>query len=421
MKTVGIVTLGCRVNQYESVALAEELRRRGFEIKKDEAGCDFYLVNTCAVTAESQRQCRQTVRRLASMAPTAVIGCAPQAAENEFASMENVFYVGGCDHKMAAADAIEHFTPALAVSPMEHAGYEKMSLSGESDLFSTCRGYLKIQDGCSGKCTYCIISALRGPTRSRPTEDILAEASRMVQNGYKELVLTGIETSAFHSCRLEDLIERLGEFQKDGLARLRLGSLSSGTLRKEFLSKVSAVPIFMPHIHLSLQSGSDAVLERMRRPDRRAQMDERISLLKDYIPSVQISADLITGFPGETEEDYLMTESLVKKANFLHVHAFPYSERPGTPAAEMDGKVEKEVRKERCKRLNALSDGIRETILRGFAGKTVTVLIEKVQNGVAVGHSEEFIECHFPAKGHKTGELVSVLCLGQDGKSLLCE
>ena len=419
MKTVGIVTLGCRVNQYESVALAELLQKKGFAIGKDGEKCDAYLVNTCSVTAESQRQCRQTVRRLASIAPTAVIGCASQASPEEFSGMENVFYVGGCSDKSFAADAIETACrKTVHVEPMEHAAFEPMCVDGTSDLFSTCRAYLKIQDGCSGHCTYCIISSLRGPTRSRDKEDILADAKRLVGAGYRELVLTGIETSAFSSCKLETLIEELGELEELGLARVRLGSLSSGTLRKPFLETVAGVHNFMPHIHLSLQSGSDRILELMKRPDRRAQMEERVGLLREYLPRAQISADLITGFPTETETDYLATESLVREFNLLHAHAFPYSERPGTPAASMAGSVPREVRKERCARLNRVSDEVRGSILDGFVGKTVRVLIEKCVPDGLVGHTEEFLECTARGEGFSVGQIIDVRVDSHDGKRL---
>lgn len=419
MKTVGIVTLGCRVNQYESVALAEALQKKGFAIGKEGQACDVYLVNTCSVTAESQRQCRQTVRRLASIAPTAVIGCASQAAPEDFSSIKNVFYIGGCSKKAAAADAIETLTRGSCVEPMEHAVYEKMTVDGTSDLFSSCRAYLKIQDGCSGHCTYCIISTLRGPTRSRPMEDILAEAKRLVAAGYRELVLTGIETSAFSSCKPEELIRSLGDLESAGLARVRLGSLSSGTLRKPFLEAVSGVHNFMPHIHLSLQSGSDRILELMKRPDRRAQMEERVALLREYLPRVQISADLITGFPTETEEDYLATESLVREFRLLHAHAFPYSERPGTPAASMAGSIPREVRKERCARLCKASDVQREEILSSFVGKTVRVLIEKCSGGDAVGHTEEFLECKVSGEELSVGRIIDVKVRCHDGRHLI--
>lgn len=427
MRTVGIVTLGCRVNQYESVALAELLQKKGFAVQKGEGDCDVYLVNTCAVTAESQRQCRQAVRRCAAKAPTAVIGCASQNAKEEFLSIDGVFYAGGCRDKSAAADAVMQAVNAVEagktdrVESMEGAPYEDMALCGESDLFSSCRSYLKIQDGCSGHCTYCVIPSLRGRSRSRDPDDVYEEAVRMVGKGYRELVLTGIETSAYSACPLEELIFRLGSLEKRGLARVRLGSLSSGTLRRPFLEKVSQVSNFMPHIHLSLQSGSDSVLERMKRPDRRGQMEERVALLREYLPGVRISADFITGFPGETEEDYLLTEKLVKEMRLFHVHAFPYSERRGTPAAEMEGSVPVRLRKERCARLNRVSDGLREEILRERIGQTVTVLTEKLVCGIAVGHTESFEECRFSGKGAAVGELIAVRVTGQDGKGLLGE
>lgn len=419
MKSVGIVTLGCRVNTYESVCIAEALQSRGFEIRKDTDDCDYYIVNTCSVTAESQRQCRQLVRRCALHGKTAVIGCASQNEAESFREMQNVFYVGGCADKMRVVDAILEDRAAFAVTAMEGVPYESMQINGESALFSTCRSFIKIQDGCNGKCTYCVIPSLRGKSRSRKPEEILDEAKRLIQAGYREVILTGIETSAYNAAPLSYLIEELGKLQKDGLSRVRFGSLSPGSMNDNFLSAAAESPNFMPHVHLSLQSGSDRILRLMNRPYTAEEAMKRVLKLREYIPHAQISADFITGFPGETEEEYRMTEQFAVEANMLHVHAFPYSERRGTPAAEMDGSVPKDIRRERCSRLNAAADALKSGILDGMIGKKVSVLVEKVKNGMANGHTEEYIECEFPANGKKVGDICSVTAVSHDTKRLL--
>ena len=418
MKTVYIATLGCRVNQYESVAISEALQKGGMQITKDDSACDYYLLNTCSVTAESQRQSRQLARRYASRGKVAVIGCASQNQKEEFLAIENVFYVGGCSEKMAVVNAILEERSEDRVRPMETAPFEPISVDGSSDLFSSCRAYIKIQDGCSGKCTYCIIPSLRGKTRSRSAEDVVAEAERLVSAGYREIVLTGIETSAYNGAPLWELIRRLSDLRDKGLARVRLGSLSVGTLRREFFDAISASSNFMPHLHLSLQSGSNRILQLMRRPYTAENAMERIKRLRNALPHVQLSADFITGFPTETEEDYLQTENFVREAGLMHVHAFPYSEREGTPAAEMEGAVPKEIRKERCHRLNSASARHRDSILDTFLAKTVTVLVEKITCGKAVGHTEEFLECTFAAENAAVGELVSVTVCGYENGRL---
>lgn len=418
MKTVYIATLGCRVNQYESVAICEALQRRGLQVIKDDTACDYYLLNTCSVTAESQRQSRQLARRYASRGRVAVIGCASQNQKEDFLTIDGIFYVGGCWGKMAVVDAIAEDRGADAVCSMEKVSYEPMSVEGTSDLFSTCRAYVKIQDGCSGKCTYCIIPTLRGKTRSRPMEEVLAEATRLVRAGYREIVLTGIETSAYNGAPLPELIKRLGDLREQGLARVRLGSLSIGTLRPDFFEAISTTENFMPHLHLSLQSGSDRILRQMKRPYTAGAAMERIRQLRDAMPRIQLSADFITGFPTETEEDYLQTEAFVREAGLMHVHAFPYSERIGTPAAEMEGAIPREIRKERCQRLNRTANRLRDEILDTFVSGTVSVLVEKITCGTAVGHTEEFLECTFAAEQAAVGELASVAVLSHENGRL---
>ena len=428
MVCICVHTLGCRVNQYESMAIADELRKRGAAVGSYseclDDSADFYILNTCAVTAESQRQSRQMARRFAAKGPTAVLGCASQHAKEEFLSIPGVFYVGGCTDKMKVVDAVCHNLTmqerdGVRELPQEARSlpYEKMELNGRSGLFSTCRAYIKIQDGCSGHCTYCVIPSLRGPSRSRPAEEVVAEAERLIDLRYREVVLTGIETSAYNALPLHELILRLAELEPKGLARVRLGSLSPGTLREDFLRTVSKAGNFMPHIHLSLQSGADRLLRLMRRPYTAGEVLARIRLLRSYLPRVLISADFITGFPTETEEEALATEAFVREANLFHVHAFPYSERAGTPAASMEGQLPMAVRKERCARLNAVADANRDRILQDFAGKTVRVLVERRLGNVAKGHTEEFLECEFTMDDAEVGDVCTVLVTGaEDGK-----
>lgn len=437
---IEILTLGCRVNLYESVAIAEALRREGFSVKEVSEGraepetgdAGYYIVNTCSVTAESQRQSGQTVRRCAAKGRTAVLGCASQNDREKFLSVPNVFYVGGNAGKMDVVRAVladrdgRMSEPLSAVRPMEDVPYEPMELSGGVRLFSSCRAFVKIQDGCSARCAYCIIPALRGPSRSRPLDDLMAEADRLAEAGYRELIFTGISVSSYQAAPLHELIRQSGLRKQAGIERVRFGSLSPGSVTEPFLAAAAESQNFMPHIHLSLQSGSDRILRLMNRPYTSAQAMERVRMIRKALPDAELSADFITGFPTETEEDYLATERFVREADLLHVHAFPYSERAGTPAASMSGSVPKQVRKERCVRLNGLSDGLRAGRMARKVGKEVTVLIEKQEGPVLTGHSECYMDCRVtcpaaPDDGRMIGRLIPFTVREQDGKYLMGE
>ena len=437
---IEILTLGCRVNLYESVAIAEALRREGFLVKEtseggkeqDPAPADYYIVNTCSVTAESQRQSGQTVRRCAAKGRTAVLGCASQNDADKFLAVPNVFYVGGCSEKMNVVKALladvsgRDPEKRMAVSPMDRLPYEPMALSGNVKLFSSCRAFVKIQDGCSARCSYCVIPALRGPSRSRPLEDLMAEAGRLAESGYRELIFTGISVSSYNASPLHELIRRAGMLKEKGIERVRFGSLSPGSVTESFLEAAAGSPNFMPHLHLSLQSGSDRILKRMNRPYTAKAAMDRIRMLRNAIPDVELSADFITGFPTETEEDYRETEAFVREADLLHVHAFPYSERAGTPAAVMSGSVPKQVRKERCVRLNELSDALHAGRMEKKVGTRVILLTEKQEGPVLSGHSEEYMECRVqcpdgPENENRVGQFVSFTVRSQDGKYLYGE
>lgn len=415
-KSVSVYTLGCRVNMYESCVIAEELQKRGFTINKHKAS-DYYIVNTCAVTAESERKSRQLVRRFANKGKVLVIGCASQLNPNYF-DVDNVVYIGGNREKRSVVDIIcgEIEKDKLSVSEMSGAPYEEMSLLGNGNLFSECRAFIKIQDGCNGKCTYCIIPKCRGPVRSRPLEAIIDETKRLVDNGYNEIILTGIEVSAYNKAPLSELISEVAKV--NGVKRLRLGSLSPNVITEAFLEKVSKLDNFMPHIHLSLQSCCDSVLKRMMRPYRKKDIFDKVALIRKYIPKCMISADIIVGFPGETDEDFLETINAVKDLKIFHLHSFPYSEREGTKAAEMKDSVPKNIRSERNTQLIAALVNEKKKILDEKIDARLSVLIEKVVDGYAYGHSAEFLETKFPADNVKIGDIYNVKIVSHDGNIL---
>lgn len=416
--TVGIYTLGCRVNMYESCAIAERLREGGCTVSKNDK-CDYYIVNTCAVTSESERKSRQLVRRLSLKGKVLVIGCAAQL-ENSFKDIDNVIYVGGNNDKGKVVDIILGGAESCGdfVRPMDNALYEELYISGEDDLFSECRAFVKIQDGCNGKCTYCIIPKCRGPVRSRCYENIISEVKRLVANGYHEIILTGIEVGAYNKIPLYELIEKVSAVE--GVKRLRLGSLSPNIITEKFLKHVSALENFMPHMHLSLQSCSDSVLTAMKRAYRKTDICEKVDLIRKYIPDCMLSADIIVGFPGETEEDFIETAETVKKHKIFHVHSFPYSERPGTVAADMQCKVPKSERSERNACLISVCSEIKKEILDSKIGQTASCLVEKIVDGKAYGHTEQFLEACFDAENTCVGDIAEIKIDHHDGAVMYC-
>lgn len=419
MKTVEIITLGCRVNQYESCVIAQNLRKNGVNVNKGGVS-DYYIVNTCAVTAESERKSRQLVRRCAQKGKVIVIGCASQL-KTDYINIDNVIHVSGNKNKLSAVSAVlndDHTCEKyLDSSSMDDAEYECMNLYDGADLFSECRAFVKIQDGCNGKCTYCIIPKCRGSVRSRSAEDIITEAENLVKAGYSEIILTGIEVSAYNKMPLQELISELSEIE--GLSRIRLGSLSPNIISERFLASLASINKFMPHFHLSLQSCSDKILGLMKRPYTKDKIFEKICLIRSYFPNCILSADIIVGFPNETEEDFIETMEALRELNIFHVHSFPYSEREGTSAACMSGSVDKKIRSERNNRLiHTLSDN-KKAILDGYIGKKLSVLVEKTSFGKCIGHSKEFLEVSFPCEDCKVGDIKDVTVLSYDSDILL--
>lgn len=415
-KTVGIYTLGCRVNMYESCALSERLKEKGFEVLNT-GTCDYYIINTCAVTSESERKSRQLIRRCAAKGKVLVIGCASQL-NDDYINIPNVIYNGGNRNKMSVVDVLTNGINSneSCLETMKDAPYEFMYLNGTDELFSECRAFIKIQDGCNGKCTYCIIPTCRGSVRSREADEVISEAERLSKNGYQEIILTGIEVGAYNKIPLYELIKRVSLVE--GVKRIRLGSLSPNIINDKFLQEVSSIKSFMPHFHLSLQSCNDRILRLMKRPYNKADIFDRVEKIKRYFPDAMISADIIVGFPTETEEDFVEIMNAVSELGLYHVHSFPYSERKGTPAAEMQNEVPKHVRAERNIRLSKQCIDSRKAIFSEMKGKVLSVLIEKIVDGTATGHSEEFIETSFPADNKLVGNIVNVEIQSYDENKL---
>ena len=422
--TAGIYTLGCKVNQYESEAIAERLGDAGFLVLSPREICDVYIINTCTVTAESDRKARQFIRRAINRNPNAYIlvtGCFSQIAPKAVAAIPGVDYICGNAEKQSVVTAAlelmqsgrKNESPVLQTEAPDAFGFESMCIR----RFDRTRAYLKIEDGCESKCAYCIIPAARGKIRSKKPEEVVAEVAELTENGCREVVLTGIETASWGKdlggLSLADLLERVDAIP--GIGRVRLGSLDPSLIRPAFVERISRLRSLAPHFHLSVQSGSSAVLARMRRKYNAQMALEGMELLRRAIPNVQFTTDMIVGFPQESEAEFEETLDFVRKARFLMIHIFPYSRRKGTLADTMPGQIPEEIKREREKRLAQVQAQIRRSILDEMTGKTEPVLFETNENGAWAGHSPNFLEVVCKSKEPLHGEIRTVRIERNDG------
>ena len=403
--TFSLCTLGCKVNQYESQAIAEDFERLGFSLCSFDEKCDVYVINTCTVTAESDRKSRQMIRRAVKVggknAIVIVAGCFSQAEGDAVRAIDGVSAAFGTADKSEIAS----FAASLLQKKQNGNDFSFInkvrSLSDVTQIDDTAithsertRAFVKIVDGCENHCAYCIIPHVRGKIRSRRIEKILPELQTLASHGYREVVLTGIETAAFGRDTGETLSELLCAADTvSGIERIRLGSLEPTVIREEFVRSVANLHHVVPHFHLSLQSGSDAVLRGMRRKYNTAVFRDKLSLLRSVLPDCTFTTDIIVGFPGETEEMFRETCNFVRECAFLYVHIFPYSKREGTDAEKFPNQIPEEVKKERAAVLKEIMLETRKEVLRRFDGKLTSVLFEETdQNGYYMGHTPHYIE-----------------------------
>ncbi len=400
---VALYTLGCKVNQYESQAMEGELLRRGHTLVPFEGEAEAYLINTCTVTSVSDKKCRAAIRRVRREHPGAVVavwGCYAQMDPSAVAEL-GADLVWGTRDRLGLLEALERRLEGeeppegaeIAVRA-DRAGEEFERLPAGS-LAGHTRALLKVEDGCDNFCTYCIIPSARGRVRSRPAAEAAAQAGRLKEEGYREIVLTGIEISSWGKDLegeqgLIDLIETVRAAAPG--VRLRLGSLEPRTITPDFCARASAIPELCPHFHLSLQSGCDATLRRMnRRYDTRRYL-ESVELLRRSFSDPAIAADVITGFPGETEEEFETTLAFLARCAFSTLHVFPYSRRPGTPAAKLPEQVKREEKEARSRRAIALGKELEGAYLARQVGKREQVLFEEKKDGLWRGHAPNYTE-----------------------------
>lgn len=402
---IALYTLGCKVNQYETQAMEQELQNRGHDLVPFDGWADAYIINTCTVTAVSDKKSRNAIRRAKKLNPDAVVGvcgCYAQVAPEKLKALE-IDVLGGSGDRMGFLDLIEREfeerCPVVAVDDaMARRDFEMLPAGG---LSVRTRAMLKIEDGCVNFCSYCIIPYARGRVRSLPLEDALTEVKRLAEEGYREIVLTGIEISSWgkdlqEEQTLTDLIEQV--CRAVPAVRIRLGSLEPRTVTEDFCARLASLPNLCPQFHLSLQSGCDATLKRMRRKYDTARYLESVTLLRQYFDRPAITTDLITGFPEETEEEFAQTLAFIERCAFAEMHVFPYSIRPGTPAAEME-QIEKCVKEERAHRAAAVAQRMHEAYLDGCIGAIYPVLFEQEKNGASTGHAPNYMEVCVSEKG----------------------
>lgn len=418
MPTVGLYTLGCKVSQYETEAIGEAFERRGYTVRSFEERNDVYVINTCTVTAESDRKSRQIIRRAVRTNPGAVVlvtGCYSQRAPQEVAALPGVSAVIGTQDKLSLVDRAEALRaggdcPRWEVADVGQADFEPMCITRAPRT----RAYVKIEDGCECRCTYCAISGARGRVRSKAPGDVIAEVEALARAGTREVVLTGIETGSYGvdfdaPYRLADLLVELDA--RASCERIRLGSLAPELIGAEFVSRVRSLTHLAPHFHLSMQSGSDAVLQRMRRRYSRARALENVARLREAIPGVTFTTDLMVGFPGESEEDFQATLSLVDEVRFLSCHVFAYSRRAGTPAADYPDQIPEGVKRERSERLIRHAQRVRDALLQEVVerGAPLSALFETEQDGVWSAHAPSFIELAVPSIEPLHGQVREVI------------
>ena len=425
--TVGIYTLGCKVNQYESEAIAEAFRNEGFLVLSPAEVADLYIINTCTVTAESDRKARQFIRRATHRNPDALVfvtGCFSQVRPEDVAKIPGVDYVCGNAEKLSVvAEAKKRLSkkknkvPLISVPSLEGAPFEPMQITS----FDRTRAYVKIEDGCENHCTYCIIPSARGPVRSKPIADVLKEVNDLTAAGCQEVVLTGIEIASYgkdlKNASLSDLLEALDKIP--GIGRIRLGSLDPSIAKQEFVDRLAKIRSLAPHFHLSLQSGSDKLLAAMKRKYNARQAMEAMERLKKAFPDAQFTTDIIVGFPGEDEEEFEKTLQFAEKARFLMIHVFPYSRRRGTVADRLPDQVPESVKHERAARLAALRDEIRASILKEEIASIYSVLFETDEEGFSIGHTPNFLEVRCKSDRPLHGTTRQVLIEKSDQNQLI--
>ena len=400
-KTFNIVTLGCKVNSYECGSLKSALIKEGFSYAPLDENIDIIIINTCSVTSVADKKSRQHIRSLKIKYPNAkicVMGCYSQKNHDFIFDDIKVDIVTGCSNRKAIIDCLKNNeTIDMTETNTQNFLYEEIS---SASYFDNVRAYLKIQDGCDNYCSYCLIPYLRGKMRSRNKDDVINEAKYLVKNSYKEIILTGIHVGGYgkdiNDYSFSDLIEELSNI--NGLERITISSIEASEIDDKFIELIKTKSNIAKHLHIPLQSGSETVLQRMNRKYTKKEFLDKINRLRKSVDDLFIATDVIVGFPGETEEEFLETYKFIEQAKFDKLHVFPFSPREGTKAYHMDNQIDAKTKKERVKKLLNLSDQLYSDFTSRYIDKDVNVLVETFneKTKLCFGHSENFLEVSFP-------------------------
>ena len=395
MRKIAFYTLGCKVNQSDTASMEGIFRRAGYEVVDFGSPADVYLINTCVVTNTGQRKSRQIINRAVRHNPLSLIvvtGCYPQTAPEEVRAIAGVDVIIGNQERARIVELVEQALENKQTEILDNVQkmtvdtkFEELGVGTETDK---TRAFLKIQEGCNQYCTYCIIPYARGPLRSRSLESIRSEVAKLVEAGYKEVVLIGIHLGCYGKelakegkhITLYDAVQAV--LSVEGMCRVRLGSLESVEVEPRLLELMANEPRLCKHLHLPLQSGCDKILQAMHRPYDTARFTQLLQQIRAQVPDVAITTDIIVGFPGETEEDFATTLAFAEKCGFAKMHIFPYSKRKGTPAEKMPNQVDEAVKGERAARLAAVDEKLHQAMLKQMVGKTEEVLFEQPVNAV---------------------------------------
>ena len=425
MKKAAFYTLGCKVNQYETEAMEELFINDGYEITDFSERADIYIINTCTVTGMSDRKSRQMIRRAKKTNPDALVcvtGCYAQTAAAEVLAIEGVNLVLGTKDRKDIVNIVKTLKASDSVNRvgdiMNTHIFEELHINNYADR---TRAYIKIQEGCNQFCSYCIIPYTRGPVRSRPEDEVIKEVKTLAESGFKEIILTGIHVASYGAgtdTNLQTLLNKVNGI--DGIERIRMSSIEPMTLNKQFVEGIKGCDKLCPHFHLSLQSGCDETLRRMNRKYTTAQYMEVVDGLREHFKDVAVTTDIMVGFPGETEEEFLKTAEFVKKASFAQAHIFQYSPRKGTPAAKKP-QLDPRIKEERSKIIEKITDESENKFLESMIGKTEKVLFEqrcKNVPGFFEGKTGNYITVIAKSDEDLSGHILPVRLENVRGKSI---
>ncbi len=408
-----IYTLGCKVNAYESNVMSDLLKNKGYTLVSTDEKADISIINTCTVTNSADNKSFKTIRHAIKQNDDAIIvvvGCASQNRKDEIVKIDGVDIVLGNIGKSKVVDYIDEFiktrTKKADIYDMMETTFEPMILNN----FNKTRAFIKIQDGCNNYCSYCIIPYVRGNVRSKKREDVLKEANNLIHEGHKEIVLTGIHTGHYGSdldnYTFSDLLSELCMIE--GLERLRISSIEITELDDNFLNVLENNKIIVDHMHIPLQSGSDSVLKNMNRKYDKQYFIDKIEKIRTIRPDISITTDVIVGFPGETEEEFMETIETIKKINFSKLHVFPYSKRQGTKAESMPNQIDEKIKKERVKKLLELSKELEINYMNKFINKDMIFIPEINKDNYVIGHTGNYLQVKMEGSKELIGKSVKV-------------